>query len=62
MIVIHELIHNNRFVVRTDKPNVEVSWQVTGIRNDPAALGSNYVVEKEKEPEMKGKRLYQLPE
>jgi hypothetical protein len=25
----------NRFVIRTDKPHVEVSWQVTARRNDP---------------------------
>ena len=24
----------NRFVIRTDKPRVEVSWQVTARRND----------------------------
>ena len=24
----------NRFVIRTDKPHVEVSWQVTARRND----------------------------
>ena len=27
-------IHNNRFAIKTDKPRVEVSWQVTGIHND----------------------------
>ncbi len=30
-------IANGRFVIRTDKPDVEVSWQVTGIRQDPYA-------------------------
>jgi hypothetical protein len=26
-----------RFCIRTDKPKVKVSWQVTGVRNDPYA-------------------------
>ena len=30
-----EGIANNRFAIRTSKPNVEVSWQVTARRNDP---------------------------
>ena len=33
-------IKDNRFAIRTSAPNVEVSWQVTGIRNDPAARRS----------------------
>lgn len=56
--IIAEKIRDNKFVIRTDKPNVEVSWQVTGIRNDPASNRKTYVVEVEKEPEMQGKRLY----
>jgi hypothetical protein len=31
-------IQNNSFVIRTDKPNTKVSWQVTGVRHDPYAL------------------------
>ena len=27
-------IANNTFVIKTDKPNVKVSWMVTGVRND----------------------------
>ena len=27
-------VHNNRFTIKTEKPHVEVSWQVTGMRND----------------------------
>jgi hypothetical protein len=30
-------IKDNRFSIKTDKPNVEISWQVTGIRHDPYA-------------------------
>jgi hypothetical protein len=32
--IIAEKEASNRFVIRTDKPNVEVSWQVTARRND----------------------------
>jgi hypothetical protein len=32
-----EEISHNRFTIRTDKPTVKVSWQVTGIRRDPYA-------------------------
>lgn len=35
--IIGEKVHDNRFVIRTDKPNVEVSWMVTGVRKDPLA-------------------------
>jgi len=30
-------VRENRFTIRTDQPNVKVSWQVTGIRKDPYA-------------------------
>ncbi|HNS12874.1 MAG TPA: hypothetical protein PKM97_09705 [Bacteroidia bacterium] len=35
--IVGEKIHNNQFTIRTDKPNVEVSWMVTGVRHDPLA-------------------------
>ena len=38
-------IANNRFTVHTDKPNVEVSWQVTGIRKDAWANAHRVNVE-----------------
>ena len=56
--IVAEKIKDNQFIIRTDKPNVEVSWQVTGIRNDPASNRKSYTVEIEKEPEMKGTLLY----
>jgi len=30
-------VKDNRFTIRTDAPNVKVSWQVTGIRKDAYA-------------------------
>jgi len=50
-------IQNNRFTIKTDKSNVKVSWQVTGIRNDPYAKTHPMIVEKEKEEAAKGKYL-----
>jgi hypothetical protein len=47
-VIIDQKIADNQFVIRTDKPNVEVSWQVTGVRHDPAAVSSGYAVEVEK--------------
>ena len=32
--IVGKEIANNRFVIRTNKPNVRVSWQVTARRND----------------------------
>jgi hypothetical protein len=33
-IICGEIDANNRFVIKTDKPNIKVSWQVTAKRND----------------------------
>jgi len=41
-------IANNRFTIQTDKPNVKVSWQVTGIRQDAWANAHRIPVEEEK--------------
>ncbi len=58
--IIESKIQNNQFTIKTDKPNVEVSWQVTGIRNDAYAKANPMVVEKEKAPQDRGK--YLIPE
>jgi hypothetical protein len=55
--IISEEIAHNQFTIRTDKPNVKVSWQVTGIRKDPWAEAHRITPEVEKEPENKGKYL-----
>ncbi|MFY0643127.1 MAG: RHS repeat protein [Bacteroidia bacterium] len=57
--VVWEEIENNQFKIKTDKPNVKVSWQVTGIRKDDYANENRLEVEQEKEQKMKGKLLYQ---
>jgi len=55
--IVENKIQNNRFTIRTDKPNVEVSWQVTGVRNDPYAKTHPFIVEQEKKEFAKGKYL-----
>jgi hypothetical protein len=50
--IVAETIRDDAFVIRTDKPNVEVSWQVTGVRQDAWARTNPMRVEVEKpEPE-----------
>ncbi|MBS3914249.1 MAG: hypothetical protein KG003_07095 [Bacteroidetes bacterium] len=51
-------ISDNKFTIKTDKPNVKVSWQVTGVRNDKWANANKIIAEKEKEPTAKGKYLH----
>jgi hypothetical protein len=52
-IVAHE-IENNWFEIRTSAPNVKVSWQVTGVRQDAYAKANPLVVEQEKEARLRG--------
>lgn len=47
-------IANHQFVIRTDKPAVEVSWQVTGIRQDAWANAHRVLVEEEKPAQDRG--------
>ncbi len=51
-------IGNNCFVIRTSKPHVEVSWQVTGIRHDAYAEANRIQVEVEKPPQEQGHYLH----
>jgi hypothetical protein len=55
--IIENKIENNCFTIRTDKPNVEVSWQVTGIRQDAWAIAHPIDVEKAKAEDERGKYL-----
>ena len=56
--IVSEDIRDGQFKIKTDKPNVKVSWQVTGVRNDLYARENRIQVEVEKEPEKKGTLLY----
>ena len=57
-VMIAQEISGNTFVIRSEEPNVKISWQVTGVRNDPYAKKNRVIVEVEKEVQLKGKYLY----
>jgi len=52
--IVGRKIENNRFEIRTSAPNVEVSWQVTGVRQDAYAKANPLVVEQEKDDRLRG--------
>ncbi len=56
--IIKEEVSGNRFTIQTDKPNVKVSWQVTGVRDDAWANAHRIVPEVEKKGVEKGKYLH----
>ena len=51
-------VSNNRFTIKTDKPNVKVSWQITGIRKDLFANAHRLVVEEDKQAGERGTYLH----
>ena len=51
-------VSNNSFSIKTDKPNVEVSWQVTGIRQDAWANAHRIPTEAAKAPVDRGQYLH----
>jgi hypothetical protein len=53
-------ISNNQFSIVTDKPNISISWMVTGIRNDPYARQHRIIDVVEKNENEKGKYLNPL--
>jgi hypothetical protein len=52
--IVTSKVTNNQFSIKTDKPSVEVSWQVTGIRQDPWANAHRIPVEEEKNARERG--------
>lgn len=56
--IVDRKIGHNRFVIRTSKPSVEVSWQVTGIRKDAYAAANRIPVEEEKPADERGYYLH----
>ncbi len=65
-VYIAQKIEGNRFKIAGGKPGIEISWQVTGIRQDPYAEANPMEVEEEKPAEEQGTYLhpeaYGLPE
>ncbi len=59
-------IQNNRFVIRTNKPLVEVSWRVEAVRNDRWVQQYGFKTEEQKPAEYRGKfiapELYDHPQ
>jgi hypothetical protein len=51
-------IASNKFTIRTDKPNVKVSWQVTGVRHDAYAVAHRTAVEEAKPVSEQGHYLH----
>jgi hypothetical protein len=52
--IVGKEIEGSQFQIKTSLPNVKVSWQVTGIRQDAWANAHRIPVEEEKEARMKG--------
>lgn len=59
-IILEEIGENNQFKIKTDKPNVKVSWQVSGVRQDAAA--NMYRIQPEVEKPASEKGFYLMPE
>jgi len=57
-VYISEKISGNRFAIAGGEPGMEVSWQVTGIRQDPYANLHRIPVEEDKPPEERGRYLH----
>ncbi len=56
--IISQELQNNEFVIRTDKRNVKVSWQITGIRHDKFAEKYRIPVEENKTGKEVGKYIH----
>jgi len=56
--IVAKEVRNNRFTIRTNKPGVKVSWQVTGIRQDAYANAHRIPVEEDKPAEERGHYLH----
>lgn len=56
--IVAEKVKGNRFTIKTNAPNVEVSWQVTGIRKDGFADKHRIPVEQEKPQSERGAYLH----
>jgi hypothetical protein len=65
-VYIAEEISENRFKIAGGKAGLKVSWQVTGVRQDPYAVANRIQVEEDKPAEERGYYLapkaYGLPE
>ena len=56
--IVSSEVQNHEFAIRSSVPNVKVSWQITGVRQDAFAKANPLVVEEEKAPRLKGFYLH----
>jgi hypothetical protein len=52
--IVSSEVQNHEFAIRSSLPNVKVSWQITGVRQDAFARANPMVVEEEKAGRLKG--------
>jgi hypothetical protein len=55
--IVRSKVRDNRFVIATSEPGTEVSWQVTGVRQDAYAKAHPLVVESTKRGQERGRYL-----
>jgi hypothetical protein len=56
--IVWQEIEKNRFTIKTSRPRVKVSWQVTGVRHDRYALEHPLRVERTKPAALQGRTFY----
>jgi hypothetical protein len=56
--IVGQEIKNNAFTIKSDRPRVRISWQVTGVRRDRWAVANRIAVEAEKAGRDKGRYLH----
>jgi hypothetical protein len=56
--IVSSRVSNHQFGIKTDKPNVDVSWQIAGVRQDAFAKAHPLVVEEEKNARERGFYLH----
>jgi hypothetical protein len=55
--IVSDEVRNNHFTIKTNAPNVKVSWQVTGVRSDAVMLKRPFKPEEEKPERERGTYL-----
>jgi hypothetical protein len=55
--IISKEISNNKFEIATNQPNVKVSWEVKGVRNDARMKMNPFVAEQQKTGAQRGKYI-----
>lgn len=56
--IVTEEVRDNHFAIATDRPEVKVSWQVSGVRRDAFARANPFVADEEKPEEERGTYLH----